>query len=75
MRWCQPNHRRSGEYRGGIRALSRACPALMGSVLGSEVSLRPAYTLNINGQRFTTDPTTPLQDGDLLMVLAMDVGG
>jgi molybdenum cofactor guanylyltransferase len=57
-----------------LRALSRACPALLGSVLSSEGSLRPAYTLNINGQRFTTDPSTPLRDGDSLIVLAVDVG-
>ncbi len=58
-----------------LRALSRACPALLGSVLSSEGSLRPAYTLNLNGQRFTTDPSTPLRDGDSLIVLAVDVGG
>jgi len=58
-----------------LRALSRACPALWGSVLSSEGSPRPAYTLNINGQRFTTDPSTPLRDGDSLIVLAVDVGG
>ena len=58
-----------------LRALSRACPALVGSVLSSEGSLQPAYTLNLNGQRFTTDPSTPLRDGDSLIVLAVDVGG
>jgi molybdopterin converting factor small subunit len=58
-----------------LRALSRACPALLGSVLSSEGSLQPAYTLNINGQRFTTDPATPLRDGDSLILLAVDVGG
>jgi len=44
-------------------------------VLSSEGSLQPAYTLNINGQRFTTDPATPLRDGDSLILLAVDVGG
>ncbi len=58
-----------------LRAISRACPALLGSVLTGEGSLQPAYTLNINGQRFTTDPATPLQDGDSLILLAVDVGG
>ena len=51
------------------------CPALLGSVLSSEGSLQPAYTLNINGQWFTTDPSAPLRDGDSLLVLAVDVGG
>ena len=58
-----------------LRALSRACPSLLGSVLTSAGSLRPAYTLNINGQRFTSDPSTLLRDGDSLILLAVDVGG
>jgi molybdenum cofactor guanylyltransferase len=58
-----------------LRALSRAYPVLLGSVLSSEGSLQPAYTLNVNGQRFTTDPSTPLRDGDSLILLALDVGG
>ena len=53
----------------------RACPALLGSVLSSEGSLQPAYTLNLNGDRFITDPSTPLRDGDSLILLAVDVGG
>jgi hypothetical protein len=47
----------------------------VGSVLTSEGALQPAYTLNINGQGFTTDPATPLRDGDTLILLAVDVGG
>jgi len=58
-----------------LLALSRACPVLLGSVLTIEGSLQPAYTLNINGQRFTTDPATPLRDGDSVILLAVDVGG
>jgi len=58
-----------------LRALSHACPALVGSVLTGEGALQPAYTLNINGQGFTTDPATPLRDGDTLILLAVDVGG
>ena len=58
-----------------LRALSRACPSLLGSVLTSAGSLRSAYTLNINGQRFTSDPSTLLRDGDSLILLAVDVGG
>ena len=58
-----------------LRALSRICPTLLGSVLSNEGSLLPAYTLNINGQQFTTDPSTRLHDGDTLIVLPVDVGG
>src|SRR5208337_2791860 len=65
----------AGDIGEALRALSRACPALLGSVLTTEGSLQPAYTVNINGQHFTTDPTTPLRDGDSLILLAGDVGG
>lgn len=58
-----------------LRALSRSCPALLGSVLSSEGTLHPAFTLNLNGLKFTTDPSTPLRDGDSLILLAVDVGG
>lgn len=55
-------------------ALGRACPVLLGSVLTGGV-LDPAYTVNINGERFVTDPTTSLAEGDSLILLTMDVGG
>ncbi len=58
-----------------LHALARACPALVNTVLSADGPLSPAYTLNINGQRFATDPATPLSDGDSLILLAIDVGG
>ncbi len=30
---------------------------------------------NVNGDRFTTDPATPLADGDHVLLLSADVGG
>ncbi len=65
----------AGDIGEALRALSRACPTLLGSVLTTEGSLQPAYTLNINGQRFTTDPAIQLRDGDSLILLGVDVGG
>jgi molybdopterin converting factor small subunit len=54
--------------------LRRACPALDGSVIqGGRV--HPAYRLSLNGDRFVSDPETPLADGDVLLLLAADVGG
>ncbi len=58
----------AGDVGQVLRALSRAYPVLLGSVVGGEGSLLPTYTLNINGQRFTTDPTTPLREGDSLVL-------
>ena len=57
-----------------LDALAKACPALEGSVLAGG-TLHPAYTLNLNGERFVADPGTPLADGESLIVLTVDVGG
>jgi molybdopterin converting factor small subunit len=37
--------------------------------------LRPGYIANLNGQRFVTDPKTPLNPGDSLLILTADAGG
>ncbi len=61
-----------------LEALSRLCPSLEGEVLktGSGCGhVRPAYRLNLNGDRFVSDPATPLNDGDALLILSADVGG
>lgn len=57
-----------------LDALAKACPALEGSVLAGG-TLHPAYTLNLNGERFVADPGTPLADGESLLLLTVDVGG
>jgi hypothetical protein len=54
--------------------LGRACPALEGTVV-SRGRLRPGYRLSLKGERFVSDPDTPLADGDVLILLAADVGG
>ena len=38
-------------------------------------TVHPAYRLSINGDRFVSDPVTPLVDGDALLLLAADAGG
>jgi molybdopterin converting factor small subunit len=38
-------------------------------------ALRPGYTVNLDGERFVTDPDTRLRDGDRLMLLSLDAGG
>jgi len=37
--------------------------------------LQAGYIANINGQSFTTNPTTPLTSGDQVLILSADAGG
>ena len=57
-----------------LRGLASACPTLDGSVL-LDGQVHPAYKLSLNGDRFVTEPATGLLDGDVLLLLAADVGG
>jgi molybdopterin converting factor small subunit len=57
-----------------LRALANACPTLDGSVL-LDGRVRPSYKLSLNGDRFVTEPDTGLIEGDVLLLLAADVGG
>ena len=57
-----------------LRGLATACPGLDGSVVLGE-RVHPAYKLSLNGDRFVTEPETHLAEGDVLLLLAADVGG
>ncbi len=57
-----------------LRGLACLCPALDGPVIAGE-SLHPAYSVCLNGDRFVSDPATPLAEGDVLLVMSADVGG
>jgi molybdopterin converting factor small subunit len=37
--------------------------------------LHPACVANLNGDRFVSDPETPLEDHDSLLILSADAGG
>ncbi len=37
--------------------------------------LKPGLMANRNGRSFTTDPNSPLTDGDSVLILSADVGG
>ena len=37
--------------------------------------LRLGYVANLNGDRFISEPDTPLADGDALLILSADAGG
>ncbi len=57
-----------------LRELGRMCPALKSSVLRPEL-MHAVYKLSLNGERFVSDPETPLAEGDVLLLLSADVGG
>jgi len=57
-----------------LDGLGRLCPALEGTVL-ARGTLHPAYRICLNGEQFVSDPATPLADGDVLLLMAADVGG
>jgi molybdopterin synthase sulfur carrier subunit len=57
-----------------LRELGRACPTLEDSVL-QDGRVHEAYKLSLNGERFVSDPQTPLTAGDVLLLLSADVGG
>jgi molybdopterin-guanine dinucleotide biosynthesis protein A len=58
-----------------LRSLCSACPPLVGTILSADGALEAAYTVNLNGRTFVTDPRTPLDDGDSLILLGVDAGG
>jgi molybdopterin converting factor small subunit len=57
-----------------LTRLERRFPQLAETCL-TEGRLRPGYVANLNGERFVTDPTTPLKPGDSLLILSADAGG
>ena len=57
-----------------LRGLADACPSLDGSVV-LDGRVQPSYKLSLNGDRFVTEPETGLVAGDVLLLLAADVGG
>jgi molybdopterin converting factor small subunit len=37
--------------------------------------LHPVFVANLNGDRFVSDPATPLRENDHLLILSADAGG
>lgn len=64
----------AGTVGDALVALADRCPALAGTVVDRGRVL-PSFALSINGDRFVDDPSTPLTDGDTLILLSADVGG
>lgn len=57
-----------------LRAVGERFPQLEGECL-LRGRLASGYTANLNGDRFVTDPETPLQPGDSVLLLSADAGG
>ena len=54
-------------------ALAVRCPAL-GELITAD-RLQPFVVANLNGDRFVSDPRTPLREGDSVLILSADAGG
>jgi molybdopterin converting factor small subunit len=57
-----------------LRELGRLYPTLADSSLAAGI-LPEVFKLSLNGDRFVSNPETPLKDGDTLLLLSADVGG
>lgn len=60
--------------RQALEAVQRACPAL-GSLIGNDGRIHPAYLVSINGREFVADLSRSLQTGDHVLILGADAGG
>lgn len=56
-------------------ALCRRFPAFCGSDSKLAGQPGPAWTMNINGDRFVDDMDTPLNDNDVVLLMSLDAGG
>ncbi len=54
--------------------LSQRFPQLAESCFDGP-QFRPGYTANLGGDKFTTEPTTPLQENESILILSLDAGG
>jgi molybdopterin converting factor small subunit len=64
---------RAGTLGQLLAALKLQIPSLESFI--SEDRLHSAFAANLNGDRFVSDPATPLRDTDRLLVLSADAGG
>lgn len=65
----------SGETLGElIQGLSSLMPALAESCFDGP-RIKAGYTANLRGDLFTTNPATPLRDGDTVLIMSLDAGG
>ena len=58
-----------------VADLARRFPRLAEECLEEGGGLKRGTLANLNGRRFVSDPTTPLEPGDALLILSADAGG
>ena len=56
-----------------LAALAVRFPALGELIIADR--LQPSLVANLNGDRFVTDPRTPLDEHDCVLILSADAGG
>ena len=56
-----------------LHALAQEIPSLRELITVDR--LRPGFVANLNGDRFVSDPKTPLGDHDSVLILSADAGG
>ena len=56
-----------------LRALAQEIPSLRELITVDR--LRPGFVANLNGDRFVSDPETPLGNHDSVLILSADAGG
>jgi len=56
-----------------LAALTRRFPSLAELITADR--LQPFVVANLNGDRFVSDPRTPLREGDSVLILSADAGG
>lgn len=70
-----PRTTAEGSCLGDVLAdLAARFPAL-GEACIEGRKLRPSFTANLGGRRFVTEPETPLNEGDVVLLLSVDAGG
>lgn len=57
-----------------MRQLAHLLPSF-GSECLANGRLHPALSANLGGERFVSDPATPIRDGQSLLILSADAGG
>lgn len=57
-----------------LAALGAACPALE-RVIVAGGHLAPGWLVALNGAQITADPETPLDEGDVVVLVSADAGG
>ena len=57
-----------------VFALAEACPGLVPEVL-ADGRLNDLYLASLNGERFVSDPGTPIGPDDALLIVGAQTGG